>query len=349
LYYGNDATRGPVYDIERLRGRLRWSPGLGRAALDDPRENPHFQRPAPFPFTPPRGAPVDVTRWKAVKPVTLGGTEDVFTLTLRPEDLGQLRSTLGDLRVVDDADAQVPFILVPEASEAPLSLAVERAAAPARGEAGLTRYRVTVKDPGSHMTITLPLTALELDFAEEFFERPVRLLEPGDAGRRGERVLYSGMLSRRPTAGPTTDLGPPPIVVPLSARRTSALVLEISDGDNAPLTLRSVEAIIEVPRVVFKAAPGRYRLLLGNRDAEAPRYDLAALRREVLAYSALPVDAGAAVSNTAHRRSPSDYFKDASTTLVLWGTLIVGVLVLLGLVARILREPAAENDSVAGE
>ena len=69
--------------------------------------------------------------------------------------------------------------------------------------------------------------------------------------------------------------------------------LEVRDGDNAPLTLTQAEAMVWVPRLTFKAAGGTYRLLFGNADGGAPTYDLAALRQDVLAYSAMPLDPAA--------------------------------------------------------
>ena len=117
------------------------------------------------------------------------------------------------------------------------------------------------------------------------------------------------------------------------------MTLEIDDGDNAPLSFERVDAVVAVPRVVFKAGPGSYRMLLGNREVGAPRYDLAALRRELLAYSAVPVEASALAPNAAFRRSLGEHFKNTPTTLVMWVVLIVGVVALLGLVARVVREP----------
>jgi hypothetical protein len=99
--------------------------------------------------------------------------------------------------------------------------------------------------------------------------------------------------------------------------------------------------VVRVPRLAFKAGPGDYRILLGNRDASAPRYDIASLRREMLAYSALPATAAPAAANPAYRRRASDYFVSAPPTAILWGALIVAVIALLALTARILRQPPA--------
>jgi hypothetical protein len=97
--------------------------------------------------------------------------------------------------------------------------------------------------------------------------------------------------------------------------------------------------VVRVPRLTFKAAPGAYRILLGNRDATAPRYDLASLRQEVLSYSSVGVNAAPLEANAAYRRFAGDYFSDAPPTLLLWGTLLAAVAALVFITARVLRQP----------
>ena len=51
--------------------------------------------------------------------------EDVYSLSLAAEDVAQLRADLGDIRIVDDADRQVPYILERAATETRVPLRVE--------------------------------------------------------------------------------------------------------------------------------------------------------------------------------------------------------------------------------
>ena len=90
-----------------------------------------------------------------------------------------------------------------------------------------------------------------------------------------------------------------------------------------------------------KAGAGAYRLLLSNAGAAPPRYDIGALRREILAYSAIPLTAVPAAASPSFRRNLSEYFSNAPPTLVLWGTLFVAVVALLVLTAKILKRPEA--------
>ena len=126
----------------------------------------------------------------------------------------------------------------------------------------------------------------------------------------------------------------------MGAPLSSEWWLEIADGDNAPLTLLEAQAVVPVPRVTFKAAPGSYRLLLGNTEAAAPSYELGVLRQEVLAYAAVPLnlaDSSGEQINPAYQRDLADYVKDAPPRVVLWTTLGVAVLALLFLTRRIIR------------
>ncbi|HEX6738063.1 MAG TPA: DUF3999 family protein, partial [Vicinamibacteria bacterium] len=303
LYYGNDVTRAPRYDLEPLRDRLALSGELATARLGPEAENPRHQKPAPLPFTAARGATVAARGWRALRRLTLGGQEDLWTVALAAEDLAVARPDLGDLRVVDDKDAQVPYILEPAAVERRVELSPEK---PTRtGEGGrVTRHRWRV---GS-----LPISALELDAQEPFFDRPARLLAPA-SGSRHERTLFAGRLARALTvdARAAAPPAPRPIVIPLDGSRLEELTLEIDEGDNAPLALQSAHALVRAPRLTFKAAPGAYRVLLGNREADAPRYDLASLRQEVLSYSAVETAAAPREPNPAYRRFAGDYFSDA--------------------------------------
>jgi hypothetical protein len=163
---------------------------------------------------------------------------------------------------------------------------------------------------------------------------------PGPGGRH-ERTLFAGRLARTVDSRAAPASSVRPIVLALDGSRLSELTLEVDEGDNAPLSLQAVHAVVRVPRVTFKAAPGEYRLLLGNREAAPPQYDLATLRQEVLSYSAVDAQAAAREANPLYRRFGGDYFTDAPPTLLLWGTLLAAVIALLFLTTRVLRQPPA--------
>src|SRR5262249_28221878 len=158
----------------------------------------------------------------------------LYGFILGAEDLGVLRSDLADLRLVDDTDRQVPYVLFPHAGEGRVPLEVTRGVGAPESKAG-SRYVLGAPAALGGRGAPLPLRRLELDFAEGFCDRPARLILPvaGGGRRSTEEVLFAGRLRRG--AGRRD-----PVVIPLDGGYRGALMLEIEEGDNASLTLQAV-------------------------------------------------------------------------------------------------------------
>jgi hypothetical protein len=330
LYYGNPVARAALYDLDALRFQLAAAAGLGRGEAGPEAPKPAFIRPPPLPLVGTSGAALDAARWRWARVIDIPG-EDLFTARLEPEDVAAARANLGDVRIVDGEGRQVPYILEPDAAEGRVDCTLEPAAEGSGGRRRVLRLSL----PGGR---AVPIRALEIDVADRFFSRPVRVEAPPAPGRHDAEMVAAGILSRT-TEGPSGSR--PPVRLGLDGARRSELRLVIDEGDNAPLQIATVRAVVPVPRVVFKATAGRYRILFGNEAAAAPRYDLETLRHEVLAYSALPAQPGSLEANERFRRTMSDYLRTPPATLVLWGTLLAAVVGLAGLTARILRAPSA--------
>src|SRR5205814_2048103 len=124
-------------------------------------------------------------------------------------------------------------------ARAPAALRPRRALARGRrrGFAGRRRrdpVRPIVAGGGSARRaapLAIDLVSLETD--APFFDRPFRLL--GKTADGGELALAEGRLTRPARARRTT-----PVTVTSTPRRVSELVLEIEDGEDAPLAFRSV-------------------------------------------------------------------------------------------------------------
>ena len=193
-----------------------------------------------------------------------------------------------------------------------------------------TRHRLKALSTDNR-ALKISLESLELQFAETFFSRPARLSVPeGPAGET--RVILSTILARNAGGGDriVLNVGGPP---------SSEWILEIDEGDNAPLGAPTAAGVVGVPRAVFKAGPGTYALLLGDDQAQAPRYDIASLREEVLAYSATVVTPGPLTANPRFRRHIGAYFSEEPSIIGLWVAVLGGVVVLLVLTGRILGSP----------
>jgi hypothetical protein len=339
LYYGNAATRRPVYDLEALRTRLSLAASYPQATLGAETVNPRFTPLAPMAFLASRGATADTSQWIVARPLRISGGDDIYTLTLAPADLAHLRPDLGDIRLVDGERRQVPYVLEPRAAASRVALSVQPGA-PRAGAARTSAWQLTVPGqmPDAAPRSAAPVAGLELTFADAFYTRPAVLLAPDRRAPHGLRVLQQTTLraSRRVT-GPSE-----PQVFALDDERTTTLALEVSDGDNAPLTLTRAEAVVWVPRITFKAGGGDYRLLFGNPDAAPPTYDLAGLRQDVLAYSAVPIDVTAIqppALNRDYTRGAKDVLSSLERGPLLWGALGFSIVALLWLTRVILKTP----------
>jgi hypothetical protein len=297
----------------------------------------------PMAFLPARGAAAETSAWAAQRTVRIEGGDDVYTLTLAPADLAHLRADLGDLRLVDADRRQVPYVLEPRAAAARVTL--DATAATAR-PAGTTTSAWTLTPPAAEAgpdtpaRTGLPLADLELTFAEPFFDRQATLLVPDPRGPHGLQAIWQGTLraSRRERAAAAA-----PQSIALQDLRPPRLQLEVRDGDNAALTLARAEAVVWVPRLTFKAGAGAYRLLLGHREATAPTYDLDALRQDVLAYSAIPIDRQALSPIAANPDyapgTPLLVARRLERGPVLWTVLGLSIVALIWLTRVILKRP----------
>ncbi|MGE0464124.1 MAG: DUF3999 family protein [Vicinamibacterales bacterium] len=334
LYYGNSVTRPAVYDLEQLRTALAVLPTYPLASLGPEAENPRFRQPAPLAFVAARGAAVDARAWRFARPVAITGPEDIYTMVVSPPDLAQLRRDLGDLRIVDEANRQVPYVLEHDADVARVELAIETAR-PRQDRAQTSAYQLAApRTIGDGRAVRF--ASLRLRFAEPFFRRNAVVLVRRPSAPLGVARVATAVVAASAREGAADEAW---VEIPLDIA-AGELTLEIDDGDNAPLTLRQAQAVAPVPRVTFKAGPGAYRLLLGNDEATPPSYELGTLAREVLAWSAVPVavpDPLGPAANPAYERGVTDLIREAPPALVLWGSLGVALVVLLGLTWRILR------------
>jgi hypothetical protein len=138
-------------------------------------------------------------------------------------------------------------------------------------EPGVSRYRVVLPAPG------LPIVGLELEVEAQYVLRPARVTE----------ARLSGSEIRPSVLGQTTlrrvvheDLVASQMEIPISTPAESEVMIEIEDGDNPPLELRSVTArFAPQPWIYFESPDGEpLTARYGARGLRAPSYDLAALR-----------------------------------------------------------------------
>ncbi len=358
LYYGNDKTRAPRYDLEALKDRLAQLRQLPLAVLGTEEPNPSYRPIPPLSFVAGVGAPLEVNIFRVSRQLEIPNAEDIYSVTLRPEDLGLVRTDYADLRISDGKGRQVPYVLEADAVES--SVVLEVTAAPnSEPSARRSRYRLRYGNGEK----SLPLRALELEFADSYYARSVRIMtlaqgqqtdDTAQSSRRhlhrlrprlseqeveeATRLLYFGEISHN--VAQDGDAAVHRLALSRQLADQRELILEIDNGDNAALNLRQVRGVVVAPRLSFKLNPEAppYQLYFGAPNLLLPRYDIERLRELVLNDVALPVTQGPLLQNSAFRPSGSEYMQNAPSALLLWGGLLGTSAILLFLTLRLLKK-----------
>ncbi len=320
LYFGNAKTRVPHYDVDAFRATLGEHPQFATASIGSVNANPRFAVPPPLRFVANVGAALDVEHYRLARELQLDNGEEIYAVDLLPEEVGAARDDLADVRIVDKDGKQIPYVRADAWQEKTINLPLGTT------EPGRTERHVF------QLPHAPPIAGLLLNLNDPpFFSRTVRVIDEASGDRRDRHVLLDTRFIKE------EDRQTPPRLS-LDGRRHAALVLEIENGDNTPLPISNVQALVRVPRLAFKVKDAKTLTLLAGNAAAAPAdYDIATLRQQVLAYAALPVISAASTDNPLYRREAADYFRDAPPVIVIWGALIALVAVLLALTVRLVR------------
>jgi hypothetical protein len=302
LLYGSESARAPHYDLGQALSLGRPS-SLASAELGAVKDAG-----APPPLASPARSPIaDPTLWKRRQRIGLPPKGPVAFLDLE----GETADKVHEVRVVDAAGRQVPFLVETSERSTPRTL-------PFTQKTEGTRTLVTVSlDPKER------LSRLELRVtAPAYFEREVAVLVPErDArGPTGQVEVARARWVKHPD-----DDGA--LSIPLSLSREPTLTLSIENADNPPLALASIVGRAERRRINFVFEPGdTLELWSSNDGAAAPRYDLQLIAAAVLKSQALPATlapAPAEVPRVQATETPRWFF---------WVVVGAGLLVVLALV-----------------
>ena len=202
-----------------------------------------------------------------------------------------LRLTIDDSRA-----AAVPFtgvqLDVAEANAPVESLTVSTKS---RDEsAGVTRLAV---DLGA---TNLTLASLRIETADPLFTRPVRIAVPQlENDTIHEQTICTGSIYRMDLDGKVQSR----LEIPINAQiRGRELIVLIDNGDSPPLSAMAVRCDRRLARLIFLASQaGRYRLLSGNGQCSAPRYDLYQLSEQLKTAAASEVRPASPVANPDYK------------------------------------------------
>jgi hypothetical protein len=335
--YGNSTLAAPRYDLEAMRDQIHieavadasW--GESRARTSD--ENASAAAP-PLPTV---GASLDTALFRYVRSVPAGNAGLVavaLDAAVLAHSAGPARQ-FADLRVVDAADRQIPYIVeqVPE----PLSVdvAIEKVSTPPKtlppARSGRSVYRVTYPVTG------LPPTRLVLTTSARVFTRRVSLGQERAPDNRRRREPWFDTVGAAEWIHADQDKPAVPLTMPVPPLQGTALFIVVDEGDNTALPIETARLLLPAYRVRLFREPGSIlRVAYGRTDLGRPQYDLALLAPQVLGTPAIdaPLDAErpvAAGATTATVLSPR----------IFWGALAIAVIVRLGLIAWLLQKVAA--------
>lgn len=311
LRAGDPGRQAPRYDLEAAREGLataRPSPARLGAASAPP-------SPPPAPPLDVAGAPIDAAafRWSRAVPAATPG---LVAVRLDAAVVARTRG-LADLRLVGPDGRQVPYLLEARAEPTVVDLPAP-AAAGAPPRPGTTLHAVPLAEPA------LPASRLVLTTTSRLFERRVRVHADRPQAEGGPHLLAEATWRH---ADP--DRPAPPLTVALPALATPRLLVEVDDGDNAPLPLAAARLLLPGWRLRFVHPGPALRLLHGAEGVEAPRYDLALLAPRLRGAPAPEIELGPAAPPAAPAR--------LRPATLAWGALLLGVAAMLWLLARLVR------------
>jgi hypothetical protein len=319
LLFGNAQATAPRYDIARLAGLPEARAAVATAGRSLPRASYRALEPAPL--LPSVGAVFNAEGWVRRAAVTCEES-GIQRLELTPAVLSSAQADGRDLRLVRDGH-QVPYLIDGAGPRRDLDAPLEALPSP---RPGVSRWRIALPYD------RLPLQRLTVSCRDRLFDREVRVVEEW-SDELGERREVGLGQSRWTRSSARTDGR---LAVSLLAPRKNALILEVQDGDNPPLSLENARVTYRTQRLYFKVAePGTLDLVFGNPDAAAPRYDIALVAGEVMA--ADKVDARLAEPAPVKRHRGLALESNAGRALF-WGALALVVVGLLAVIAKMLPE-----------
>jgi hypothetical protein len=333
---GDRALAAPSYDLEAIRPTLT-TVTLSTAAWGEaaPLSTPAAETPSPpSAFI---GADLDVGGYRFARPIP-AGPKGLTALSLDAAALAHSR--LVDLRIVDEAGRQRPYLL--ESRDEPLAAPLGSPVAgpmPAWLKSGgqpsgdhRTAYTVRLPHEG------LPASRLVLTTSARVFTRSVAVFVERQPVTSRDRVEAARVASAVWSHADPADAAPP-LTLDLPAMRGRELVLLIDEGDNAPLTLDQATLLLPGYAIRFlRSDEAPLTLYYGEDTVSAPRYDLALLRPYLLDASATDVVAGPERQQVAATATPASL-----PTWAFWGVLVAAVVVLLALIGRLLRSEGSQT------
>jgi hypothetical protein len=269
--YGNSTMSAPSYDLEAARDEIRIE-SVTEAKWGEPRaRNAEENAASASPPVPTIGAALDTALFKFVR-VVPAGRAGLLAVGLDANVLAHSagpRRGFGDLRVVDAADRQIPYLVEQTVEPLSLDVAVDKIAAPAAlpaARAGRSVYRVTYPVEG------LPSARLVLSTPARVFERRVMAVEERDADPvRRDRWIET--IDTASWVHADSDRPAMPLTLSLRPPHAASLLVIVEEGDNAPLPIERAQLLLPAYRLrLYRADNARLRASTAARICPAPQH-----------------------------------------------------------------------------
>ena len=332
--YGNSTLDAPRYDLAAARDQIRIG-AVPDATWGEPRARTAEENSAAgAPPLPTVGAPIDPAVFKYIRAVPTGNAglvavgldADVLAHSAGPD------RDFADLRVVDAASRQIPYVVERAAEPLSLDLAVEKLSTPPAtlppARSGRSVYRV------KYPVIGLPSSRLVLTTPARVFERQVSVAEEREPDLQRHRDRWLDTVATARWVHADQDKPAMPLTLSVRPLHTTEVLVIVEEGDNTALPIASARLLLPAYRIrLFRDANAPLRVAYGRTDASKPQYDLSLLAPQLLGTPAIEIALEAeqpvgAVETRVALVSPR----------VFWGTLTIAVIVLLGLIVRLLKK-----------
>jgi hypothetical protein len=269
------------------------------------------------------------------------GPSELVTLPLDAAALAHSQgpiSNFADVRIVDDRNAQIPYVLEQRSEPLTVELAINGTTPQVpdlakRGRGTLSFYLITLPYEN------LPYPAVRLETSEHVFRRIIELGVQREPDRRHKAGWFDS-LERVNWQHSEPDSPAPPLDVPFHRLDHRELLVIVDEGDNRPLPISRAALRLPGWQLRFFRPAGPLRLLYGRTDLGEPRYDVALLSPSVLSGPAREIVAApeVAVSRPAALLTPRTF----------WLVLSIAVMVLLGLIVRLISSGIGSRPSPPG-
>jgi hypothetical protein len=334
--YGDTRLGPPRYDLEAARESIQiekvadaaW--GVPRARAESVEGSASGMAPMPT-----GGAPIDAKLFRYLRAIPAGEAG----LVALPLDAAVLthssgpRADFADLRVIDAAERQVPYVLERRDEPLELPITIEQRQAPPAGaqqSGAISYYRVRLPFPN------LPSAQLVLTTSARVFERiaAVSLERPAD---KNHRDAWLSQIATGRWAHDQQSRPAPALTLSLSPVDATELLLVISEGDNSRLPITNARLLLPSYRIrLFRDDRAALRMMYGRSDLGPPSYDLAILAPQVLGVSAREVSPAPEEAGAAAR--PGLAASALMSPRVFWSVLVVAVIALAVLLMRLLKQ-----------